>query len=182
MTKKIILFALIALISIATISAFVSKDSKDLKEGDIVFQISKSTQSPFVQLATSSPWSHCGIVVFKNDKPYVLEASNVVKLTELQTWIHRGRGGKWRSRRVLKDCPKIQYRKYLGHPYDLAFKFDNGKMYCSELVYVIYKDQLGIVLCKPRKISSYHTFGLEKMMKKRNINLDQEVVAPCDLL
>lgn len=139
--KKILLFALIAIVSIATISAFTSKDSNDLKEGDIVFQISKSRQSPFVQLATASPWSHCGIIVYKNGKPYVLEASNVVKLTELQKWINRGKGKIWRSKRVLDDCPKIQYKKYLGQPYDLAFKFDNNKMYCSELVYVIYRNK-----------------------------------------
>lgn len=174
------LITLIAIVSITSISA--SKDSTDLKEGDIVFQISKSRQSPFVQLATSSPWSHCGIVVYKKGKPYVLEASNVVKLTELQKWIDRGKGKIWKSKRVLKDCPKIQYKKYLGQPYDLAFKFDNNKMYCSELVYVIYKDQLGIELCKPRKISSYNTFGLEKIIRKRNIDPNQYAVAPYDLL
>ena len=35
-------------------------------------------------------------------------------------------------------------------------------MYCSELVYLIYKEQFGIELCKPRPIKSYNTFGLKK--------------------
>ena len=26
----------------------------------------------------------------------------------------------------------------------MSFKFNNGRMYCSELVYVIYKEQFGI--------------------------------------
>ena len=55
-------------------------------------------------------------------------------------------------------------------------------MYCSELVYVIYKEQLGKQLCQPRKISSYRTKGLQKIMRKRHISPDQYVVAPSDLL
>lgn len=177
----LILIGLVGLIAIDANSEYINKDVK-LKEGDIVFQISKSKQSPLIQLATMSPWSHCGIIVYKNGKPYVLEASNVVKLTDLNTWINKGRGSTWRTKRVINDCPKIRYKKYLGQPYDLAFKFNNGKMYCSELVYTIYKEQLDIELCKPRKVSSYHIFGLNKILKKRHINCDQLVVAPSDLL
>ncbi len=152
------------------------------KEGDIVFQISKSKQSPLIQYATGSPWSHCGIIVFKNGRPYVLEASSVVKLTDLDTWRKRGRWSAVKCRRVLDDCPEIRYKKYLGQPYDLAFKFNNGRMYCSELVYEIYKNQLGIELCKPRKISSYCTIGLKKAMRGRHMDSEQLVVAPSDLL
>lgn len=67
--------------------------SNTLKEGDIVFQMSKSKQSPLVQYATGSPWSHCGIIIEKDNKLYVLEASNVVKLTPFQKWKERGRFG-----------------------------------------------------------------------------------------
>jgi hypothetical protein len=97
--------------------------------------------------------------------------------------LQKGRGNIWKQVRVLKNCPKISYKKYLGQYYDLAFKFNNNKMYCSELVYIIYKEQFGIELCKPRKISSYHfTYFLKKMMEKRNMNVNQYVVAPSDLL
>ena len=51
-------------------------------------------------------------------------------------------------------------------PYNMSFKFNNGRMYCSELVYIIYKEQFGIELCKPRKVSSYRTFGLGWLLKK----------------
>lgn len=57
--------------------------STTYKEGDIIFIISKSKQSPMIQYATGSLWSHCGIVVYKKGEPYVLETSNVVKLTPL---------------------------------------------------------------------------------------------------
>lgn len=157
-------------------------DEIQWKEGDIVFQISKSKQAPYIQLATASPWSHCGIIIEKGNQLYVLEASNVVKLTPLFDWLDKGRFGVFEYRRVVDKPIKIQYKKYLGRPYDLAFKLNNNKMYCSELVYVIYKEQLGIELCKPRKVSSYHTFGLSKLMKKRGISPNQLVVAPSDLL
>ena len=72
----------------------------------------------------------------------MLEASNVVKLTPLKKWIDRGKMGRYKRRRVLNKPVKIKYAKYLGKRYDLAFKFNNDKYYCSELIYDIYKDQL----------------------------------------
>ena len=55
-------------------------------------------------------------------------------------------------------------------------------MYCSELVYVIYKEQLGVQLCQLHRVSSYRTKGLQKIMRKRHISPDQYVEAPSDLL
>ena len=69
----------------------------------------------------------------------------------------------------------------------MAFKFDNGKFYCSELIYDIYKNQLGIELCEPKKVSDYLILGtdkllqIEKAMKKRGITKEQYAVAPVDI-
>ena len=74
----------------------------------------------------------------------------------------------------------------MGKPYDLAFKFDNGKFYCSELIYYIYKNQLGIELCETKKVSDYLMIGIDKLpqiemaMKKRGITMEQYAVAPVD--
>ncbi|MBO4805415.1 MAG: hypothetical protein J5554_05185 [Paludibacteraceae bacterium] len=179
MKKK--LFILFLLLSVSAF-AYWAYQQRGYKEGDILFQVSKSHQSPLIQKATGSKWSHCGVVVEKNKKMYVLEASKVVKLTPLQEWIKRGKDGKVKKMRVKREPVKIKYKKYLGKPYDLAFKFDNGKWYCSELIYDIYKTQLGIELCQPRKIREYHIDGMEDVLKKRGMNPDQMVVAPCDLL
>ena len=68
-------------------------------------------------------------------------------------------------------------------PYDLEFKFNNGKMYCSELVWLVYKDQ-EIELCKPRKVSSFIFTRIPKvrnLMQKRGITMEQQAVAPVDL-
>lgn len=179
MKKK--LFILFLLLSVS-VFAYWAYQQRGYKEGDILFQVSKSHQSPLIQKATGSKWSHCGIVVEKNKKLYVLEASKVVKLTPLKEWIKRGKDGKVKKMRVKREPVKIKYKKYLGKPYDLAFKFGNDKWYCSELIYDIYKTQLGIELCQPRKIREYHIDGMEDVLKKRGMNPDQMVVAPCDLL
>jgi len=160
---------------------------EDVREGDVIFQTSQSQQSPLIQIATRSKISHCGIIVMKNGKPYVLETLKTLVVTPLDKFIARGEGGKYWLKRSNKENIKIKYGSYLGKPYDLAFKFDNGKFYCSELIYDIYKNQLGIELCEPKKVSDYLILGsdklpqIEKAMKKRGITKEQYAVAPVDI-
>ena len=160
---------------------------KDIREGDVIFQTSQSQQSPLIQIATQSTISHCGIIIIKDGKPYVLETLKTLVLTPLDKFIARGKDGKYWLKRSNKENIKIKYGSYLGKPYDLAFKFDNDKFYCSELIYDIYKNQLGIELCEPQKVSDYLILGtgkipqIEKAMKKRGIAKDQYTVAPVDV-
>ena len=160
---------------------------KEVKEGDVIFQTSRSQQSPLIQIATRSKISHCGIIVMKDGKPYVLETLKALVITPLDKFIVRGEGGKYWLKRSKKENIKINYGSYLGKPYDLAFKFDNDKFYCSELIYDIYKNQLGIELCEPKKVSDYLLPGidqlpqLENAMKKRGITKEQYAVAPVDI-
>ena len=160
---------------------------EQVKEGDVIFQTLQSQQSPLIQIATRSRISHCGIIVMKNGKPYVLETLKTLVVTPLDKFIARGEGGKYWLKRSGKENIKIEYGSYLGKPYDLAFKFDNGKFYCSELIYDIYKNQLGIELCEPKKVSDYLMIGIDKLpqiemaMKKRGITMEQYAVAPVDI-
>ena len=164
-----------------------SEPIEEVREGDVIFQTSQSQQSPLIQIATRSKISHCGIIVMKNGKPYVLETLKTLVVTPLDKFIARGEGGKYWLKRSNKENIKIKYGSYLGKPYDLAFKFDNGKFYCSELIYDIYKNQLGIELCEPKKVSDYFILGIdkvpqiEKAMKKRGIAKLQYAVAPVDI-
>ena len=160
---------------------------KEVREGDVIFQTSLSRQSPLIQIATRSKISHCGIIVMKNGKPYVLETLKTLVVTPLDKFIARGEDGKYWLKRRKKENIKIKYASYLGKTYDLAFKFDNDKFYCSELIYDIYKNQLGIELCEPKKVSEYLILGtdklpqIEKAMKKRGITKEQYAVAPVDI-
>src|SRR4051812_49259297 len=72
-----LIFPLMALLAVASFGK--EFDPKSLRDGDIVFQSSKSIQSLGIRLATHSPVSHCGLVYSKDGKFYVLEASTTVR-------------------------------------------------------------------------------------------------------
>ena len=158
-----------------------------VKEGDIIFHTSQSSQSPLIQFATRSKISHCGIIVMRDGAPYVLEASRTLVVTPLDKFIARGKDGKYWIKRCQKENIKIGYDTYLGKAYDSAFKFDNDIYYCSELVYDIYLKQLGIELCKPKRVGDYLTLGtrhldkIKSTMQRRGITAEQYVVAPADV-
>ena len=160
---------------------------EDVREGDVIFQTSLSQQSPLIKMGTRSTITHCGVVVMKDGKPYVLETQKTLVLTPLKKFIARGKDGKYWHKRPKLDNIKIKYSGYLGKPYDLAFKFDNGKFYCSELIYDVYLNQLGVELCKPKTIDDYLILGshripkIKRAIKKRGITMDQYAVAPVDL-
>ena len=175
------LFVIMALMAI---SCNNNVDVNELHEGDIVFIESQSSQSPYIKIGTMSKWTHCGVVVNTPEGMKVLEASKTVRLTPFAKFIGTAKNDNWCIRRPKqKISAPINYHKYLGQPYDLEFKFDNGKMYCSELVWLVYMDQ-GIELCKPRKVSSFMMTRIpkvQKLMNKRNISMSQEAVAPVDI-
>ena len=175
------LFVILALMAI---SCNNNVDVNALQEGDIVFIESQSSQSPYIKVGTMSKWTHCGVVVNTPDGMKVLEASKTVKLTPFNSFIGRAKNENWCIKRPKQKLTRpINYNKYIGQPYDLEFKFDNGKMYCSELVWLVYKEQ-GIELCKPRKVSDFIMTRIpkvKKLMNKRNIQMNQEAVAPVDI-
>ena len=194
MKKLVVILGIILLLFVSLFGQMVMESItaqtasiKSVKEGDVIFQTSKSQQSPLIQIATRSKITHCGIIIMKDGKPYVLETLKTLVVTPLDKFIARGEGGKYWLKRSNKENIKIKYGSYLGKPYDLAFKFDNGKFYCSELIYDIYKNQLGIELCEPKKVSDYLILGTDKMpqiekaMKKRGITKEQYAVAPVDI-
>ena len=164
-----------------------TKATENIREGDVIFQTSTSEQSPLIKLATRSVITHCGIIIMKGSKPYVLETSWTLQLTPLDKFIARGKGGRYWLKRSEKDNIKIEYAHYMGKPYDLAFSFNNDISYCSELVYDIYKKQLGIELCEPKKVGDYMILGVDKLpwlkkaMKKRDITKQQYAVAPVEV-
>ena len=193
--KKILLTLGVLLVAIAIplrswlIEPLSAQDTPitDVREGDVIFHTSQSSQSPLIQIGTRSHITHCGIVVIKEGKPYVLETLKTLVLTPLDKFVARGKDGKYWLKRSDKENIKIDYAHYLGKPYDLAFSFDNDIYYCSELVYDIYKNQLGIELCKPKQVGDYLILGTDKLnkiestMQRRGITKEQYAVAPVDI-
>jgi hypothetical protein len=73
--KKLLVFAVFGLLYLLGCSNSLAEQ---LRDGDIIFQTSRSEQSIAIQKATRSPYSHMGIVFLKNGSPYVYEAINTV--------------------------------------------------------------------------------------------------------
>lgn len=168
----------------------------DLKDGDVVFQSGHRGQAKAVKAATESEWTHVGVVFKKNQQWWVLEAVQPVKYTKLEDFIKRNPSS-FHARR-LKDSTSITPqslakaeswgRKQLNKPYDLKFLWDDEHLYCSELVWKIYKHATDIELCEPRPMESYNLSDptVAALIKKRfgsieNLPKDSPTVAPSDL-
>ena len=158
--------------------------------GDIVFHTSTSTQSVAVQSATHSRYSHMGIVLIKEGRPVVLEAVQPVKYTDLKTWLNRGKGQQYVIKRLTSPIKPAavskldqEAKRYLGKPYDLTFEWSDDRIYCSELVWKLYKSALGIELAPLAKLGSFDltASAVKAKLKERygnRIPLNEPVIAP----
>jgi len=166
-----------------------------VREGDMIFQTSESKQCEAVRIATNSKFSHCGIVFIEKGKKYVFEAVQPVKYTPLETWITHGKENHFVVTR-LKNASKLtpetlikmkEYAKRLNNKdYDLYFEWSDDKIYCSELIWKIYKNGTGIELCPLQKLKNFNLKDprVQAILAERygnRIPLDENVVAPSDL-
>lgn len=154
------------------------------QQGDVIFHVSESSQSAAIKLGTWSRYSHCGLIIKKNGKLYVLEAENGVELTPIRQWLKRGKMCHHYRVMRLKDEQTLNLPYKLGGRYDRAFRFNNGKYYCSELVWELYGKN-NINLCSPKELQDYHLLYLpmvQKHIKSRGFTMEQKVVAPVDLV
>jgi hypothetical protein len=140
-------------------------DAYKPRNGDIIFHTSLSSQSLAIQKATKSPYSHMGIVYLREGKPFVFEAVQPVKMTPLQDWIRRGEKKKYVVKR-LKEADRLLTPEALdrmlmagraleGKPYDLTFEWSDDRIYCSELVWKVYKRALNIDIGKPQAMKDF---------------------------
>lgn len=121
------------------------------QDGDLVFQsLPQNDLVLAIEGISESPYSHCGIVVYKDDSWMVLEAIGPVKYTPLYEWVKRGRNAAFAVYRFKKDSETNSFiseaEKYLGKPYDVRYRFDDEKIYCSELIYKSYQKSHNIDL------------------------------------
>lgn len=188
------LLAACACILLHACSSARQLSTEDLRDGDIIFQTSRSGQSKAIQIATHSKYSHIGLLTSDGAGWYVCEAVGPVKRTKLQKWIERGEGSRYvlkrlRNTEATKDRAVLLRRveqAYLGIPYDQYFGWSDDKIYCSELVWKVYKSALGIELCKLRKLKDFDLSSpvVVQKLKQRygaNLPLQENVVSPSDI-
>ncbi len=164
-----------------------------LRDGDIIFQTSRSPQSQAIQLATHSRYSHVGLVYLEGARPSVYEAVGPVKLTPLAEWTARGEGGHFVVKRLrdaddrLTPSALASMRtvglRFRGRPYDFAFSWTDDRMYCSELVWKVYKEALGLELGSLQRLGDFDLSSpvVERKLHERygaHVPLDEPVISP----
>lgn len=186
-----------------------SGDAFELRNGDLVFQTSKSNQSDPIQLATESPYSHVGMVYVDKGKAFVFEAIKTVRLTPFEDWVKRGKNRHVVVKRLKDDSyltaenlkrMKAVGEEFNGKNYDKLFRWSDRTMYCSELVWKVFARGADLQLCSPSSLNDLNwdhvevldlararypdLKGLSKdelLKTLKNIQADEPIVTPADL-
>jgi hypothetical protein len=167
-----------------------------LHEGDLIFHTSQSAQSQAIQLATHSPYSHCGLLYKTNGEWQVFEAVQPVKLTPLARWVARGQGQHFVVKR-LRDAKtaftpvalgrlRAAGQPMLGHPYDLAFEWSDERIYCSELIWKVYDRGLHRQLGQLQQLRDFDLSNPTVQAKLRErygaqLPLSEPVISPASI-
>ncbi|UIR54598.1 YiiX family permuted papain-like enzyme [Sphingobacterium sp. SRCM116780] len=166
------------------------------QSGDMIFQSSVSAQCKAIQLATHSPYSHCGLIFTEGEKSYVLEAVQPVTITALQDWIERGKDKHFVVKR-LKNADKVLTtatvskmkkigKEFLGKNYDATFEWSDDRIYCSELIWKIYQRATGLSIGKLEKLGDFDLSSSEVKAKLKErygdkIPLEEIVISPVSI-
>ena len=76
--------------------------------------------------------------------------------------------------------------RYKGKRYDALFQWDDRRIYCSELVYDIYKKAVGISLGKVQRVKDLNLKpkSVQKLIKARlgkRLNLNEKIITPVSI-
>lgn len=167
--------------------------TQKLADGDLIFHTSRSAQSQAIQRAAHSPYSHMGMVLFRDGQTYVLEASKTVRWTPLDQWTARGDGGHYVVKRLRDSAslmtPEARKKlrdeaiKLVGKRYDAAFGWSDERIYCSELVWKAYQRALGVQIGELQKLREFDLSDplVQTKLKERYGNavpMDESVISP----
>ncbi len=162
----------------------------EVRSGDIIFQVSSSSQAPAVALASNSAITHVGIISVEGDKVTVIEAVEPVREIPIESFIdHNNLWGIYRlkeepsnpswSKKVIRSA-----RAMKGKHYDSLFQWGDNRIYCSELVWKAYSRGAGIELSEPQRVGDLNLSlpPVQELIKKRmggkKLNLEEKIVTP----
>ena len=121
-------------------------DDSALQAGDLVFRIA-GDDGMSSAVAVSTAWNdslkydHVAIVAVEDGKPYIIEATSNggVKRTSLEEFAESGEAVVMRVNVDFPVAKAIERASgFIGQEYDWHFLPDNGRLYCSELVWESY--------------------------------------------
>lgn len=181
-------------------STAFSLDKRQFKDGDLIFIQTESSQSEALKEATASPWTHVGVLFFLNGNWLVAEAAFKVGFVTVEKFIKRSPGKQFIVKRVKNSVYPIgaleaaklgaAYNVFTSKPYDFYFEWSNENIYCSELVYKMYYNALGLRIGKMQLLRELHLNGpaVQELIRKRfinegrQLNLDEPIVSPISML
>jgi Permuted papain-like amidase enzyme, YaeF/YiiX, C92 family len=136
-----------------------AEDLPSLQRGDVVFQNSLSDQSLAISIATGSEFTHVGIVdINPNGDIVVLEAVTTTRETPLEDWLTYGADADvavYRFQDLTEDqalAVTTSARSHFGKPYDPYFHGSEDALYCSELVFIAFRDAIGVELGQTQRL------------------------------
>lgn len=186
----------IQVIMASLLAAAQVPDESLLREGDIIFHESRSEQATAIRLATRSRYTHVGILVRHRGKIKVLEAVQPVTISTLGSFIARSVGGHYVIKRlrdfenVLTPPVREKMRKlgasYIGKNYDYFFEWNDRRIYCTELVWKLYRHAAGIEVCALEKLGDFDLThpAVKRLMARRygnRIPLGEPVISPASM-
>ena len=122
-----------------------TKETYHPQDCDLIFQVAEATDfSKAITDATAHKdvvkFDHVAMVVIDNRQTYVIEASakNGVSMVLFDDFVRQLPAGfivkrvkgKIKTKQIIEKA-----KSHLGEPYDWSYLPDNGKMYCSDLIY-----------------------------------------------
>lgn len=134
-----------------------------------------------------------GILFYKGNELFVLEAIQPVRLTPVSEWINRGENKHFVVKRlrnsgaVLTDQVIIKMKqtglRFIGKEYDTYFGWSDDRIYCSELVWKIYKESANIEIGGLQKLKEFDLSDplVKKTVRERYgdaIPLEEPVISP----
>lgn len=137
-----------------------------------------------------------GIIYKQGNDYFVYEAVQPVKLTPLNDWINRGENGHYVVKRIKnsenlltpESLTKMKQigEKYAGKDYDLYFEWSDSRIYCSELVWKIYKEAVGLEIGELEKLSDFNLTDnavKQKLMERYGDSIPKEelVISPASM-
>jgi Permuted papain-like amidase enzyme, YaeF/YiiX, C92 family len=152
---------ILLIVFLATVRSTNAQSWKDFhfQSGDILFQdLDCGDLCDAIEAVTpalnAKHFSHLGLVYAKRDSVFVIEAiGNDVHLTSISKFLQRQVDDNDNPKVVVGRLKKMYQHLndaainfalgQLGKEYDNAFIYNNGKYYCSELIYDAYKTSNG---------------------------------------
>ncbi|HUQ36539.1 MAG TPA: YiiX/YebB-like N1pC/P60 family cysteine hydrolase [Aestuariivirga sp.] len=177
MRRRAVLIGLSMLLVLAAGSLYATTAEvkfPPLKNGDLVFQTSTSSQSSAIFVATGNSYTHMGIIKDTPSGFVVVEAAGVVRETPLRDWVNRGllnRVALYRDEKLTDEQSQVvlsSAEKYYGRAYDIFFSFNNQTIYCSELPYLAF-GEAGIPIGRVQKVSdlNFDNALVKKIIEQR---------------